>query len=215
MRQIIITLVLVNLAYLAWNLFAPVQTEIVPLVPSLEIAPSTLRLRSELAGLSAVSASDKCVYIEGFNNLEDANEFISYAGAMNLSVRLLLQGGVLDSHFRVYLPPFQSREAASSVLDEFMAKSVSDADGVDGYVITRGSLENAIVFGIFAQIDEALAVQEFLRSLGLNTGIGEVTRAEGPIVVQQFALPEVGFSEEIWQQIQLDRPYLSRTQNLC
>jgi len=215
MRQIVITLVLANLGYFAWNLYAPAETEIAPRVSSADIAPSILRLRSELADVVTTNESDSCAYIEGFNNLEDANDFISYASAMNLSVRLLLQGELLDSHFRVYLPPFESREAASSALDEFMAGSVSDADGIDGYVITRGALENAIVFGIFAQIDEALAIQEFLRSLGLNTEIGEVPRAEGPIMVQQFALPVEGFSEVIWQQIQLDIPYLSRTQNLC
>jgi hypothetical protein len=231
MRNIIITLILANIIFLVFTLWAPPQTGSRTEVSRARGMIPALQLLSEIStqGFTEVGASAQepgnpgyaaqgdtaCLSIEGFTNLEDATEFTVLTAALDLEVELRLTGDLLGPHFRVFLGPFPTREEASSALDALKQRTETEREQVDSYLITRGALENGIAFGVFARQAEAQELQARLDRLGLAAEIDEVPRTDGEVSVVISETEMTEFSEAIWTQILLDIPYLSRRQILC
>lgn len=221
MRPIAITLLLLNFAYLGWIVWQRSQSP----VPSIPVRPATasgapLVLLSE-RDATAVSRSDVamavllCTQVGEFPSLEDANLFIKEARDLGLTAKLSLAGRLLEPQYRVYLPPFSSRDIAALTVNTLQGVPEFIALALESYVITRGELANGIAFGIFPDQAGAEVIRNTLGALGYAAEVGEVPRAEGAVFVELIGPDDAAISPRIWEQLLLDRPYLNRSENVC
>lgn len=109
----------------------------------------------------------------------------------------------------VYLMPLGSRREA------FQRLRTLQAEGVDSYVIPKGSLTNGISFGIFSEVERAESLAEELQGRGIDA----LTREEPQTYLERWVVLPSGaerqLAEDFWQQLQLEYPELDRRQNLC
>jgi len=225
MRYIIIFLILANVAYFGWHLYAPS-----PPMPATVAAPRPLLnqglvLLSEFNEQAAAIADERArqsaelarhCYVAGdFNGLDDANNFTQKIENAGYRAQLKLTGEPLDSRFRVYLAPASSREIATITLDGLSERLTSENLQIETYLITRGVLENAIALGVFAQRASAENVRDQIQEMGYAPEIEEIPRSSGPL---QVTFSKNDFSEletAEWLDFAGDRPDLGYLENLC
>ena len=82
-------------------------------------------------------------------------------------------------------------------------------------LITDGSMENGVAFGLFGTQYEAVVVQSQLAELGYIADIDQIYGVDTVIRVLVRAENPSTFEAQIWLQMQIERPYLDRTENLC
>lgn len=220
MRYIALTLLLLNLAYLGWNLWQRQLPTVAARPTAAPLAGAPLVLLAELgdtADPDSVQATGegRCTRAGEFASLEDAELLIEEARAMGLVARLALTGERLPPLYRVFLPPYSSREVAALGLATLQGDPGVVTLVQDIYLITRGGLENGIALGIFPAEEAAEAVRARLEALGYPARTGEVARAEGPVFVLLQSAAGGPISAENWAQLVLDRPYLSGSENVC
>lgn len=221
MRYIVVFLVLANLGYLSWHLYAPTQP-----IPDSAVAPRPLlqqglQLLNEFNEQSAqmaqaqVVASRPCYLVGDFNSIDDANSFLSQISAIGYRAELHLSGETLTPNYRVYLPPASNREIATITLDGLSERLSGENLQVETYLITRGLLENAIALGVFSEIDGARRVRDQVTELGYLVEIEEIPRSTGAL---QLVLAKSDFSSldiAEWLEFAGDRPDLTYSENLC
>ena len=221
MRYIALTLLLLNLAYLAWNFWQRSQTEVPVVLIETEEPGARLRLLSERetdaerAAPVAAEAAALCSRLGEFPSVEDANLFIKEARALNLQAELWVDGSLLAPQYRVYLPPYSSREIAALSLNALQEDPRVTELALETYLITRGELANGIGLGIFAERNTAETLMEALSGLGYEVRLGEVPRAEGRIFVLLSEAQIMALDPQIRAQLMLDRPYLDASENVC
>lgn len=220
MRYIAVFLILLNLAYLGWNLarppVGPVQTEAPrPLLNTgLTLLNEYQADAAEQARLNAL-AERQCTLVSGFASLDGAALFMDEARGMGLEAALQLGGEPLPSQYRVYLPSASSRSIATITLDGLGERLAQTDLGIESYLITRGPLENAVALGVFADQDSARAVQEQVRGLGYEPRIEEIPRSTGGIEVWLRAPSSQRVEDAEWLDLTAERPALTRSENLC
>ena len=242
MRGVVFGLLFSNLAFLAWNLFVPVTTE--PRTPVLvanggervqllsEVALDQLRAYpdrqqestpvsvSEAAEVAEASESPTaaqtlyCAQIGPFRNEDDARNFANtHAQRMSLSVDIRQVPAAPD--YRVFLPPFASRELATSTQETLRAAFAANNLAIDTYLVPRGELENSIALGLFGEQRNALNVQQQMLGLGYQV----VVRAEEKQVSEAWVLAEDIETEaefaQHWAQMRLTRSYIDAGEKLC
>ncbi|MEX2129864.1 MAG: SPOR domain-containing protein [Pseudohongiellaceae bacterium] len=221
MRSIALTILLINLAYLAWIVWDRQQSSSPTTVIDPGPAGTSLLLLSESniddpQGQAENPASARlCTRAGVFPTLEDANQLIEEARRMGLDARLSLEGRMQPPQYRVYLPPYVSRDSAAQSLNTLQTNPAVVELLIESYLITRGDLENGIAFGVFADLADAEAVRDQLDALGYPVQMGEVPTAEGPVFVLLNDRETGPVSAQIWAQLVLDRPYLSHSENVC
>ena len=147
MRYIAIFLLLANIAYFAWLYYQPYQTVELSRVESRDLLNSGLVLVSEyneqLAEITPI-----CEMISSFATVDEARSFIAEVADTEYSAQLRLTGESLPSLYRLFLPPSESREEATRVLDSLSeALSLAEIE-IESYPVTRGLLANAIALGV-------------------------------------------------------------------
>ena len=239
MRGVVFGLLFSNLAFLAWNLFVPATRE--PRVPALVADAGTrVQLLSEVTSdqlrpyperqqastpASVPEASEVieslgvvqalyCAQIGPFRNEDDARNFANtHAQRMSLSVDIRQVPAAPD--YRVFLPPFASRELATSTQETLRAAFAANNLAIDTYLVPRGELENSIALGLFSEQRNALNVQQQMLSLGYQV----VVRTEEKQVSETWVLAENIESEaefaQHWAQMRLTRSYIDAGEKLC
>ncbi|MFM1897738.1 MAG: hypothetical protein RLZZ385_2812 [Pseudomonadota bacterium] len=222
MRWIVATLFIANLVMLAWGIGSDRQSAPVAQGSPArdQVAPAGLRLLSEghvssTAAPSPPAGAGRCIQLSGFDNLEDALYFISQLQAEGINGQVLLRGVTLEPQYRVYLPPFSSRDIATLTLETLQQLRQERGLSFESYLITRGPLENGIAFGVFALEAEAEALADTLRGLSLAALTGTVPRSEGAVLVELTTDENNRISEDLWQELVLDRPAIARSENVC
>ena len=86
---------------------------------------------------------------------------------------------------------------------------------IESGLITDGSMENGIAFGVFDTQNEAFIVQSQLARLGYAADVEQASGVDPVIRVLVRVENSPAFEAQIWPQMQLERPYLDRTENLC
>ncbi len=242
MRGVVFGLLFSNLAFLAWNLFVPVTKE--PRVPALvadggesvqllsEVASDQLRPYPERQQASTPASVPEeseepevkdspsvvqalyCAQIGPFRNEDDARNFANtHAQRMSLSVDVRQVPGAPD--YRVFLPPFASRELATSTQETLRAAFAANSLAIDTYLVPRGELENSIALGLFSEQRNALNVQQQMLGLGYQV----VVRTEEKQVSEAWVLAENIETEaefaRHWAQMRLTRSYIDAGEKLC
>lgn len=220
MRYIAVFLILLNLAYLGWNLTRPAAEPVQSPAPR-PLLNTGLTLLSEYQVASAeqarlnAEAERVCSLVSGFASIDGASIFMDEARGLGLEAALQLSGEPLPSQYRVYLPPSSSRSIATIVLDGLSERLARTDLAVESYLITRGPLENAVALGVFADQDNASAVQEQVRELGYEPLIEEIPRSSGGVEVWLRSPSSRQVDDAEWLDLTAERPALTHSENLC
>ncbi|MBT3529712.1 MAG: SPOR domain-containing protein [Gammaproteobacteria bacterium] len=214
MRYIAIFLLLANIAYFAWLYYQPYQTVELSRVESRDLLNSGLVLVSEyneqLAEITPI-----CEMISSFATVDEARSFIAEVADTEYSAQLRLTGESLPSLYRLFLPPSESREEATRVLDSLSeALSLAEIE-IESYPVTRGLLANAIALGVYEDMDIAIQTGEQLIGIGYSPEIEEIPRSSGDIGVILRATNRSRTETAPWLELTVDRPNLTRQENLC
>jgi len=162
MRWIFLSLVLMNLAYLGYEMSKPQEVESVETVDvSLVSTGAPIKLISEVQGVKprVVSQSqavkDPLCWAVGPYKVElDAKHSYARLLAVDLEAKVTPQPVVVKEEFWVYLPPLPNKKQAIRKLKELQKRKV------DSFVITEGELANGISLGLFSKkesVDRLLA----------------------------------------------------------
>lgn len=161
MRLILVSLLIINLAYLGYQFTQPVKIE---QEKSIDVAVATgaepIRLLSELSSKPKENKPDPsrqsplCWAVGPYPVELDAKHLYARMLAMDIPAKVESQSVVIKEEFWVYLEPMANRKQAMRKLKELQKRKV------DSFVITEGELENGISLGLFGQkesVDRLLA----------------------------------------------------------
>ncbi|WP_299948374.1 hypothetical protein [uncultured Microbulbifer sp.] len=223
MRWIAFFLLLLNLGLFTWYMATPPSesgTGIAGedragqgrrLVMISEASPGALpAAEAASASISSVTAQEQhCTLIGPFPQIYRGQDIVQRLKALQIQGDLReieMQG---QMRYWVFLPPLHSRREAFNKLRELQAQ------GIDSYVIPKGTLADGISFGIFSERARAELLTEELTS----KGIGAKFREEPQIYLERWIVLMPGAAErlaaEFWQQLGEEYPELGRRHNLC
>ena len=214
---------LVNLGLFAW--FQTVGRTVTPAanpVPDVKEVGERIELVSEVPADALASAAPApksaplkpaadrlCTILGPFEEEYQGEDIEQRLQALQVEAELRdieMQG---QMRYWVYLEPLGSRREA------FQRLRALQAEGVDSYVIPKGSLTNGISFGIFSEVERAESLAEELQGRGIDA----LTREEPQTYLERWVVLPSGaerqLAEDFWQQLQLEYPQLDRRQNLC
>lgn len=241
MRGIFFGLLLSNLLYLAWQILVPAVTvaparQPVPLAEGervqllSEVPQEQLRAYPGVPALAADVEQDGrmpvdeqdtgsdiglyCAEIGPFRDRADAENFIASNGER---LPLILDPRLVEAapDYRVFLPPFNSRELAASTMQTLRNSFQANNLAIDTYLIPRGDLANGIALGLFSEQRNALNVQQQLEKLGYTVVVRtEPKQREEAWVLVDRVESEADFQRQ-WQQLQLSRSYVEAGEKLC
>lgn len=224
MRWILLILLLLNIALYAlfWRSSPAVEqlsnennieeTSALVLLSEVRTAPAAVRLN--LPALGAGELVIACYELGPFMNSADAEQFaLEHKNIFATQIESRQIQTRVD--YRVYLPPYMSRDAAESALKDLRAKLQAANVAIDTLLITRGNLENGVALGLFAQQQNALNVENQLSRLGYEVLIIEEPRTQEQLWISLFELPEGARLLPQWSAIQQRRSYLQRLEKLC
>ncbi len=224
MRWILLALLLLNMALFAclWRLSPAVEqsgignssdeSPALMLLDEVQTAPVALPLRPP--ALVAGESVPACYELGPFLDLADAQQFnLEYKDSFPAQIDNRQVQTRVD--YRVYLPPYLSRDAAETALSELRAKLQAAGVAIDTLLITRGDLENGVALGLFAEQRNALNVESRLSRLGYEVLIIEEPRTQEQLWISLIELRNGPRLRPQWSVIQQQRPYLQRLEKLC
>tara|TARA_R110002167_G_scaffold332206_1_gene539057 strand:- start:35 stop:772 length:738 start_codon:yes stop_codon:yes gene_type:complete len=235
MRGIVFGLLFSNLVFLAWNLFVPRAVEQSAARPPAqigesvqlvsEVEPDQLRRYSaqqtapaeSLAESSEVPAEAQALYcaqIGPFRNEEDAQNFAD-ANAQRMSLAVEIRQVPAAPDYRVFLPPFASRELAVSTQEVLRTAFAANNLAIDTYLVPRGELENSIALGLFSEQSNALNVQRQMQGLGYQVVVRTEERQASEAWVLAADIESAAAFAEQWAQMRLTRSYIDAAEKLC
>jgi hypothetical protein len=221
MKYIAIFLFLGNVGYFLWSaspLAEPVTLQRPAPRPLLNNGLTLLEeyqtQRDEFL-LTELQASKTCLRVGGFNTSDEANSFIFSAQEEGLSGQLRFEGEQLPSQYRVFLPPASSRAIAAIVLEALSEASEAAGLRLETYLITRGSLENAIALGVFESFELATDIEAQVANLGYRPKVEEVVRSVGGIAVWLESTDSLGLQSIEWLDLAQESQDLIASENLC
>ena len=215
MRYIAIFLLLANIGYFGWNYYRPLSGSVPETGQARPLLNTGLMLASEYRQLSEAAAEFSCSLVGNFSSVDEANSFIALVETESVSASLSLSGEPLPPQYLVYLSPLSSRAIATITLDGLSESLAAANMEIENYLITRGSLENAIALGVFADSDSATDVRNQVARLGYRVEIEEIPRSSGDIRVQLQAASPDQIENLRWPELTAGRPDLTRVENLC
>ena len=235
MRGIVFGLIFSNLVYLAWNLFVPGASMPRVSIPTAQMGES-VQLISEVSEqqlrrypapetevIQAVVETEVtadpqqalyCAQIGPFRNEEDARNFAT-ANSQRMSLTVDVRQVAAAPDYRVFLPPFASKELATSTQETLRAAFAANNLTIDTYLVPRGELENSIALGLFSEQGNALNVQRQMQSLGYQVVVRtEEKQASEVWVLAKDIESEANFTQQ-WAQMRLSRSYIDAGEKLC
>jgi hypothetical protein len=221
MKYIAIFLLLANLAYFGWSASRFAEPIVVaspaprPLLNNGMTLLEEYQAERESLRLAALEASKICLRVGVFNTVDDGNAFLSRAAEAGLSGQLRFEGELLPPQYRVFLPPASSRAIAAIVLDGLGEKAEAAGLRLETYLVTRGSLENAIALGVFESPEQAASIEEQVTELGYQPEVGEVVRSAGGISVRLESARSLSLQSPEWLDLADESQDLLAVENLC
>ena len=166
MYPLLITLMLLNVSVLAWNVVLspdaayarPALTE--QHIPSLELRQDV----SEAAYQSTNGNTQSSCYTLGPYNSERAAQLVAgKIRGFGLAVAIRSMQSMETLNFLVYIPPQDNYAAAEKI-----ANDIAKADVQDVVIINDGPYQNAISLGFFNNLNKAKRHAEYIRYLGYD-----------------------------------------------
>lgn len=230
MRWVLILLLTLNVCYLLWEwLQAAPERESRPELPAVPQVELLGEVREEGAVPASrgpddeepagdestpVADSARCARIGPFSDQQARSAF-----ADRLDSGLPLESGsserVVDTLYRVYLPPYPDREAAVEANEQLRQALEEQGLEIDSFVISSGELDDGISLGVFGQQENARTVRERMQELEYPVRIREESRTETDFWLLARGGEAVTELSQRWSQLSVggDSPQL--TENLC
>lgn len=231
MRGILVGLLFSNIVFLAWNFLAPGLAPIVVPRVSESVGSQSLQLLGEIdpmqllpysgrgelvenVDLARVESDGYCAEIGPFRSEEDAQGFV-LTNSARMDLRLDVREVPSPPDYRVYLPPFGSRELAESTLTTLRAQFAANNLAIDTYLMSSGELSNGIALGLFSEQRNALNVQQQMEVLGYKVVVrSEQNQAEEVWLLATGLQSQEEFNQH-WAQMRLSRSYVDTGEKLC
>lgn len=159
-------------------------------------------------GAPSGTANSLCTLVGPFEERYQGEDVAQRLSALQVRARaeeIEMQG---QMRYWVYLAPLNSTREAFRRLRELQS------EGIDSYVIPKGSLENGISFGIFSEKARAEGLTEELKA----QGVAAQYREEPQTYLEHWVVLDgdgAHLAPDFWQQLQLDYPAIEQRQNLC
>jgi len=186
-RILFLLLLAMNLASAAWW-YTRAQVPVAPWTSSDAGTPSLLLLseRDNAAMLQAAQAVDSaqnpsdptaapaaCAVLGPFETQSDLRRGIEILTPQVQRIQFQESSSVTTRGYWVYLPAFDSRDAALRSARQLNAAGVRDY-----YVVTAGDHENTVSLGLFRDRDNAARRQSQIAALGFQARLEERTEVE-------------------------------------
>ena len=151
MRYVVITLVLLNLAHLGWNLGWPLTEPEAGESRALLNSGLTLVSEFDSRNLQADSEAERlfCSLVSGFEDEAEAAEFMAEAISRSLDAAYAAGQSGRERQYRVFLPPTPSAEIARLILEDLAARLEAADVTADIGLVSSGDSQNAIALGSF------------------------------------------------------------------
>lgn len=177
MRWIVISLLLINLAYLGYQFTKPVEMKAADKVTvNVATGAGPIRLVSEGHAQTKQKSKPKgegdqlCWAVGPYPVELDAKHLYARMLAMDLDAKVSTRSEVIKEEFWVYLPPLANRKQAIRKLKELQKRKV------DSFIITEGELENGISLGLFSKQDSVDRLVEKLKQKNIDASVRPLTR---------------------------------------
>lgn len=178
MQALLVILVLLNLGFLALNVWGP--EDVPEPIPLTETKVPSLKLVKDAAPAVYSSATghspSSCYTIGPYLSQRVADEVLNKVRNYGLSVSLRSLQTMETLNYLVYIPPFLTRAEAEAVVQDMKRFEVKDQ-----LVIDSGPYENAISLGFFEDLNKAKRHAEYIRYLGYDA---RYTEQKAPRAVQ-------------------------------
>ncbi|MBG11494.1 MAG: hypothetical protein CMD92_10090 [Gammaproteobacteria bacterium] len=216
MRYVVVSLLLVNLTYLGWNLGWPAPGS--PTRESRPLLNTGLTLISEFESRTLgaeLEASRLCSLVTGFQDDLEVADFMTAAIGLGLEVAYAVDTPNQERQYRVYLPPTPSAEIAGLTLQDLTVR-LEDADvTAEIALVTRGDERNAITLGTFESATEAVSLRDRISILGYSPQIERIQPQPERLELWLRAPQSKRVDELEWLDLTGERSNLSRIENLC
>lgn len=210
MRLIVISLLLINLAYLGYHFTQPAelqQAEKIQVAVNSGAAP--IKLVSEIATSAKATKKETqkgqlCWAVGPYPVELDAKHLYARMLAMDIPAKVSTRSEVIKEEFWVYLPPLANRKQAIRKLKELQKRKV------DSFVITEGELENGISLGLFAKQDSVDRLVEKLKKKNIDAQVRPLTRTRNQYWVMAPVNVQSPLSEKTRDRLMegQDQPWL-------
>lgn len=216
MRWILLTLVALNVGYLAWHNLAD-PGEVKPAVPARRPAAGEIVLLEERGQETEKQFEDvvtnpivqesppeepgeKCTAIGPFPDLYAGWQVVDHLAALDIVGEVKAVDQATGHHdFRVLIPPLQSLQEAFRKLRELKARNI------DSYVITEGEHALGISLGVFSTGDRAERTRQRLEKDGYEVAVVEIPRFHREYWIYPKETREFALDARVWEELKGSR----------
>lgn len=201
MRWIFVVLVILNLAYLAYEFTQPkaIQSEDVVQVSAVGDA-KPIKLLSEMPAPAQKSVSKPkgealCWAVGPYAVKLDAKHIYARMTALDIPAKVESQSVLVKQEYWVYLPPFSNKKQALRKLRELQKRKI------DSFVITEGDLANGISLGLFSQRTSVERLLKKLAGKNIKAKVKELQRKRDQYWVLSPLDRQQPLSEEVRERL--------------
>jgi len=227
MRWILITLIFINLGYLAWQLYDSASAQPVVVKSSQPRPSDNLRLLSErtqksLRDFEAVKsiqniqteleeqAFGECSTIGPFPDLFAGRQVVNQLASLDMHAEVkAVDQATGDNDYRVLIPPLNSLQESFRKLRELKARNI------DSYVLTAGEYEFGISLGVFTTKKLALQARNKMEKDGYEVRLVEIPRLHREYWLYPTEGTELEIDDAWWQQLKNQHAGIEKRRLKC
>ncbi|EAT12281.1 SPOR domain-containing protein [Bermanella marisrubri] len=216
MRWILISLVIINLAYLGFQFMQPEPIKHRQEVEVFSVKDAKpIRLLSEVNAkpkqrpTTARKPSDQLCWLAGPYKVElDAKHLYARMIALDVKAQVVPQAVVSKLEYWVHIEPLPNKKQALRRLKELQKRNV------DSFIITEGELENGISLGLFSQQSSVDRILAQLKKKNIDAQVKELPRTRDRYWVKSPITEAVELTDELRERL-ADDVETEWTQILC
>lgn len=211
MRWIFITLVVINLGYLAWQLYDQTRAQPARVKTYQRDKSASIRMLSERnqkpmqefqvgvsdsmgQAMTEETTDGECLAIGPFPDIFSGRQVINQLASMEIEAEIrAVDQEIGDYDYRVLIPPLNSLQESFRKLRELKARNI------DSYVLTSGGNALGISLGVFSSKDLALQTRDEMERNGYAVILAEIPRLHREYWLYPAAGTEL-YVDEIWWQ---------------
>ncbi len=230
MRFIFITLLLANIAFVAWHVLnddavsgAPAAVthkqsgfKLVLLEELSAKQAGDLGVERKLLGMQSLTpsggqsaTSNKCVILGPFANKQAARKVVDELLRLSVSSSVESMAFPAGVGHWVYLPPTKTRREALKML------SVLQERKIDSYVVPKGDNKNAISLGMFTKESLADGQLNRIKALGFDAKLKVVERTYNELWVMLNHQEDDKITSSQWVALLKDKKSVKKRKNFC
>lgn len=222
LRWTVLVLLTLNVCYLLWSVVSPepAPPQAVPWpdgVPALDVLPREAASSGSEAGTGSMRPDPPrtfaCWRIGPFGEPEQRAAFVQ-SRLDGIPVAVLEEEQVLEGDWRVFLPPAESREAATALRESLRAAAEEAGESLESFVITGGPRENGVSLGLFSQESNARSLASRAEALGLDVAV-EREEVSRPVEWLEVMVPDAWMDESRRSGLASYAAGLQVRENLC